>query len=139
MLEKPFKLHLMFNSHRLLILVLILSNQSQRLFWIRLKQLALPFHAMVSSLILSAHHLKMKLQALDSQLDLKVKPQVKELPLLLVTFLVSKDSLKMTELISLSSSEKSSMKTKIERSFFLVLPPQPKMNLRSATPLTTQI
>ena len=81
----------------------------------------------------------MKLQALDSQLDLKVKPQVKELPLLLVIFLVSKDSLKMTELISLSSSEKSSMKTKIERSFFLVLPPQPKMNLRSATPLTTQI
>ena len=45
----------------------------------------------------------------------------------------------MIELILLSSSEKNSMKTKRENSFFLVLLPQLPRNLRSATLLTTQL
>ena len=45
----------------------------------------------------------------------------------------------MIELISLSSSEKNSMKTKRENKFFLVLLPQLPRHLRGATLLTTQL
>ena len=81
----------------------------------------------------------MKLQALLLQLHNNLKKQPIEFPPLSLTSLESKDSLKMIELILLSSSEKNSMKTKRENSFFLVLPPQLPRNLRSATLLTTQL
>ena len=139
MLVKLSKLQLMLHSHRLLILVLTLSNRLQQLSQILLKVLALPFHAIISLLTLSAQLQMMKLQALHSPLDLKVQQQPIELPLLLVTSSVSRDSLKMTEQISLSSSKKSSMRTKTESKFFLALLPQLPRSLRSATLSTTQI
>ena len=139
MLEKPSKVQLMFNSQRLLTHVPILSSRSLRLSKLQLRVLALPFHAMVSFLIPSAQHWLMKLLAFHLQLHKNLQQQLIEFPQLLLTSSELKDLLKMIELISLSSSEKNSMKTKRENKFFLVLLPQLPRHLRGATLLTTQL